>query len=153
MLTINENIWTNLFNEFDLRRKTIVTGRACHGASYRLTNPQNWEDFSAVDAAPFRILLKFSIGITALQNAQPCPDCGTIMDIYGDHAITCRAAGGIIVKHNLIVKSLVAKMKNVAMDFSFEVMILNHDSRQRPGDIFIPEFDFFWRRLSGRFCN
>ena len=143
MIRINENIQANLFNEFDMRRRTIVTGRSCHGASYWLTNPPNWEDNSSIDAAPFRLLLKFSLGMPVLQTPQPCPDCGAIMDIFGDHAVTCRTAGGVIDKHNSIVKCLAAKMKMVGINCSYEVMNLNHDSRQRPGDIFIPEFDVF----------
>jgi hypothetical protein len=113
MIRINENIQANLFNEFDVRRRTIVTGRSCHGASYWLTNPPNWEANTSIDAAPFRLLLKFSLGMPVLQTPQPYPDCGAIMDIFGDHAVTCRTAGGVIDKHNSIVKCLAAKMKMV----------------------------------------
>jgi hypothetical protein len=34
-------------------------------------------------------------------------------------------------------------MKNVAMNCSYEAPNLNNNSRQRPGDIFIPEFDVY----------
>jgi hypothetical protein len=91
------------FTEFDVRRRTIVTGRSCLAASYWLTNPPNWEDNSIIDSAPFRLLLKFS---PVLQTSQHCPDCGAILDIFGDHAVTCRTASGVIDKHNSIVKSI-----------------------------------------------
>jgi hypothetical protein len=61
MITLNEFIKTGLMNSFDLRRKTIVTGRSCHGASYWLTNPPNWVDNSIIDASPFRLLVKYSL--------------------------------------------------------------------------------------------
>jgi hypothetical protein len=105
MLIINENIRTNLFNNFDMRRKTIVTGRACHGASYWLTNPPCWEDYSMIDAASFRLLIKFSLGMPILQKSQPCPDCGTVMDIFGDHAVTCRTAGGLLTNITQLLKA------------------------------------------------
>jgi hypothetical protein len=63
------------------------------------------------------------------------------MDIYGDHAVTCKTASGVIDKHNSIVKCLVLKMKNAGMSCSYEAKNLNNPSRQRPGDIFVPEFD------------
>jgi hypothetical protein len=59
MLNIKNSLKNNLMERFDVRRKTIVTGRSCRGASYWLTSPPNWEDNSFIDAAPFRLLLKY----------------------------------------------------------------------------------------------
>jgi hypothetical protein len=143
MITINEYIKTGLMNNFDLRRKTIVTGRSCHGASYWLTNPPNWVDNSIIDASPFRLLVKYSLGMPIILASQRCPDCNNLMDVYGDHAVTCKTGCGVIDKHNSIVKSLVKKMRSAAMTCSYEAKNLNNSSRQRPGDIFIPEFDIY----------
>jgi hypothetical protein len=64
------------------------------------------------------------------------------MDIYGDHAVTCKTASGVIDKDNSIVKCLVLKkMKNAGMGCSYEVKNLNNPSRQRPDDIVVPDFD------------
>jgi hypothetical protein len=137
----NCDIKEQLLDRFDVRRSTIITGRTCHGANYWLTSPPNWEDNSYIDPAPFRLLLKHSLGMPLILSSQRCPDCNTLMDIYGDHATTCKTASGVIDKHNSIVKCLVLKMKNAGMSCSYEAKNLNNSTRQRPGDIFVPEFD------------
>jgi hypothetical protein len=103
MIGINDSIKDDLFENFSSRRKTIVTGRSCFGASYWLTSPPNWTDSSTIDAAPFRLLFKFSLGMRVIQNNRRCPDCDQLMDVYGDHAVTCKTATGVIDKHNSIV--------------------------------------------------
>jgi hypothetical protein len=105
-VALKNSFWTGLTYGV---QQHIITGRTCQGASYWLTSPPNWEDNFYIDPSPFRLLLKYSLGMPLILSSQRCPDCNTIMDIYGDHAVTCKTASGVIDKHNSIVKS---KMKN-----------------------------------------
>jgi hypothetical protein len=109
---------SNLMERFDVRRKTMVTGRSCHGASYWLTSQPNWEDNSFIDAAPFVCYLNIVFGMPIILASQRCPDCNTPLDIYADHASTCKTASGVIDKHNSIVNSLMVQMKSTSMNCS-----------------------------------
>jgi hypothetical protein len=74
----------------------------------------------------FRLLLKYSLGMPLILLSQRCLDCNTIIDIYGDHPVTCKTASGVIDKHISIVKSLVLKMKNAGMSCSYEAKNLTN---------------------------
>jgi hypothetical protein len=146
MLNINNSLKNNLMERFDVRMITIVTGRSCHGASYWLTSPPNWEDNSFIDAASFRLLLKYSHGMHIILASQRCPDCNTLMDIYGDHIMPPPAKQPVGLSINIcnsIVNSLIVQMKSASMNCSTEAKNLTNNSRQRPGDIFVPEFDIY----------
>jgi hypothetical protein len=49
------------------------------------------------------------------------------MDIYGEHASTCKTASGVIDKHNSIVNSLMVQMKSASMNCSTEAKNLNNN--------------------------
>jgi hypothetical protein len=83
------------------------------------------------------LLLKYSLGMPIILASQRCPDCNTLMDIYGDHASTCNTASGVIDKNNSIVNSLMVQMKSASMNCSTEAKNLNNNSRQRAGDIYV----------------
>jgi hypothetical protein len=143
MITINTEIRNTLFLSFDLRRQTVVTARACKGASYWLTSPPNISANSVIDNASFRLLLKYSLGIPILSRTCRCPDCGKNQDIYGDHATSCKNAAGVIDKHNSIVNSIFLTMKQANISCSSESFNPQNPTRQRPGDIFMADFDYF----------
>lgn len=73
----------------------------------------------------------------------PCPGCGRIQDTRGVHAIACKTASGAIDKHNSIVKGFADELKKGHVNCVMEAFNPASDNRQRPGDIFIPEFDVY----------
>jgi len=72
-----------------------------------------------------------------------CPDCGNPQDRYGYHALSCKVASGAIDKHNSIVKGLYDFIKRNNISCSMEAFNPASDSRERPGDISIPDFDVY----------
>ena len=65
-----------------MRQAIILNGRTCKGSSYWLTSPPDLRSRSIVDAAPFRLLQKYSIGMPLIDGPHPlkCPDCGSLQD-------------------------------------------------------------------------
>jgi hypothetical protein len=84
------------------------SARPLFSYKYRFVLVLIWYDISST-------LGKYLVLILHLAS-QRCPDCNTLMDIYGDHASTCRTASGVIDKHNSIVNSLMVQMKSASMN-------------------------------------
>ena len=141
LLTINGNICSNLSATSDPRSNVIRAGRSCKGASYWLTTPPNLFFGSVIEPSAFRLLLKYSIGMPLFSDVRNCPDCGKTMDKFGHHALSCRKASGAIEKHNSIVNSIFLQMKAAGINCCSEAFNPMKDCRQRPGDIYMPEFD------------
>ena len=87
------------------------------------------------------MLLKYSVGIPLMAEPRRCRECSLLMDIYGQHALVCRKASGGIDKHDSIKNGIFRLMKNANLACSVEARNPMNDSRERPGDIYMPEFD------------
>ena len=70
-----------------------------------------------------------------------CPECSKMMDVFGHHALSCRQKSGDIHRHKSIVQSIVKHMKAANLSCSVEECNPMNDTRERPGDIYIAEFD------------
>jgi hypothetical protein len=143
MLTINGKIKEDVYLQADSRKKTILTGRCCKGSSYWLTSPPNAEHHTTIDSSAFRLLLKYNMGIPLLSKPQKCPDCQKIQDKYGHHALSCKKSSTAIDKHNSIVNGIARHMQQAKISFSFEAFNPFNETRQRPGDIYMHEFDIY----------
>ncbi len=66
-----------------------------------------------------------------------------MQDVYGAHAISCPRASGAIDKHNAIVNGIYDMLKGARISCIKEASNPAVDSRQRPGDIYIPDFDVY----------
>jgi hypothetical protein len=125
----------------DKRHKVLLQGRAAKGASLWLTSVPNARFNTTVDPVSFRMALKYSVGIPLLLTERSCPDCSKMMDVYGDHASTCKVSSGSIDKHNSIVRALHNVMVDAKINCSMEASAPGQKTKQRPGDIFVPDFD------------
>ena len=70
----------------------------------------------------FRMMLRRRLRIRVLQREQGCPHCDEIMDIYGDHAISCMGGPHRNRRHNRIRDALykVKAMTGVKYHFKAE---------------------------------
>jgi hypothetical protein len=89
----------------------------------------------------FTVLLKWWCGMDVFDSVFACPSCGCAMDRGGYHALTCRHAGTLGVRHNAL--------REIFLDFlgragikgcSREAPSLLPGSAARPADIFVPNF-------------
>ena len=143
MLTMNKRIRDDIKNGASMKKDIIMQGRTCKGASFWLTTPPNIYRKTTIDAASFRMLIKYSAGMELFSGVHTCLDCGKQQDNYGHHALSCRVASGAIDKHNSIVHNIFSQMKNAGITCSKEAFNPLKDTRQRPGDIYMPEFDIY----------
>jgi len=72
-----------------------------------------------------------------------CPDCGKTQDKYGYHALACKTASGAIDRHNAIVNGISDLLKKSNITCLTEQGCPLSDNRERPGDIFIPNYNTF----------
>ena len=90
--------------------------------------------------------------------AEYCPRCTTVMDIYGDHALTCMVGGDRTKRHNMI-RNVVVRLATSAgwrpepekTDLLRSVSTVGGDistsgeearpEARRPADIFVPRWD------------
>ena len=89
----------------------------------------------------FRFLLKYSVGYSLMAAPKACPECSKLMDVFGYHALSCRQKSSGIHRHNSIVLSIVKHMKAANLSWPVEECNPMNDTRERPGDIYIAEFD------------
>ena len=143
MLKLNSKIRQDMRNTSNMKKEIILQGRSCKGASYWLTTPPNIYQKSVLDAAVFRALLKYSIGMKQFSGNHKCPDCGKEQDNYGHHALSCKVGSTAIEKHNTIVDFIYTKMLRAGISCNKEACNPMNDTRQRPGDIYMPEFDIY----------
>jgi len=64
------------------------------------------------------------------------------MDIWGDHAMTCKSGGGVVFRHNLVLKVLYAFALDAGMDPKKELHGYKIDAKDRIGDLCLPWEDF-----------
>ena len=109
------------------------------GANFWLAVPPNKSRGGA--SFSFRSLLRFHLSMPLLSEEVKCPDCGKAQDRFGIYALSCKVALGAIDKHDSIVNGIVECLRRAHINCSVEATNPNLDNRQRPGDIFVPDFD------------
>jgi Reverse transcriptase (RNA-dependent DNA polymerase) len=143
MQAINSKLLDGIMMTMDEKTKLILKGRACKGANYWLTTvPNRWNN-TEIEPAAFRSLLKYSTGIPLMAGDQPCPDCHKMQDKFGHHAISCKVASGKIGQHNSIVEGISIQLRKASINHCVEEFNPSNSSRQRPGDIYMPDFDTY----------
>ena len=85
----------------DASTKAHMALSSVPGAGVWLTAPP-CQDGREMDAALFRIAAKRRIRCPTPFSEAPCPCCGQILDIWGDHALVCPCQGDRTVRHNTL---------------------------------------------------
>ena len=87
----------------------------------------------------YRLLLGWWLGVPLLAedtSASRCPQCGDSVDIYGDHAVSCRRNGPWL-RHRALQDTLQAMLVGSGIAARREVSV---GSKDRPADIYLPSF-------------
>ena len=142
MKSYNEDLKVILIEEDNVRLKTLIEGRTAKGASSCLLGAMpNIFTKSKFDKASFQMMIKYSLGVSIVKKSHACPDCGVIMDKFGEHAMTCRVSSARIAKHNCLVDIIANTVKNCGITTSANKHFMPSDNREMPGVIFISDFD------------
>jgi len=89
------------------------------------------------------ILIKLWLNMDIHPQGTQCPldKCPLSLDPKGVHALTCKATGDRIRKHNSIVDFVYQQAISAAKNpIKEKLYILGQDNSKRPADIFIPNF-------------
>ena len=98
---VDANIEQNLSNNGNLAFKAHLGLQSLPGAGAWLTAPPS-EDNLKVDPQLFRIALQRRLRQQVQSADTFCPMCGSTMDSFGDHALTCQCRGDRTVRHNAV---------------------------------------------------
>ena len=88
----------------------------------------------------FTVLLKWWCGMAVFDSVLACPSCGCAMDRAGYHALTCRHAGSLGVRHNALREIFLDFLDRAGIEATREAPSLLPGSAARPADIFVPNF-------------
>jgi len=88
----------------------------------------------------FTVLLKWWCGMDVYDSVFACPSCGVAMDRLGYHALTCRHAGSLGVRHNALREIFLDFLCRAGIGATREAPSLLPGSAARPADIFVPNF-------------
>ena len=87
----------------------------------------------------FNIMLKRRLRIDIFSRSDHCLLCDQLMDVYGDHAISCGSGGDRNYRHNALRNRIFYFCSKAKLNPKLEVkgLLRNHS---RPADILIPNF-------------
>jgi hypothetical protein len=88
----------------------------------------------------FTVLIKWWCGMDVFGSVFACPSCGYAMDRAGYHALTCRHAGSLGVRHNALREIFLDFLDRAGIEATREAPSLLPGSAARPADIFVPNF-------------
>jgi len=89
----------------------------------------------------FTVLIKWWCGMEVFDSVFACPSCGYAMDRAGYHALTCRHAGSLGVRHNALREIFLNFLGRAGIKGCMrEAPSLLPGSAARPADIFVPNF-------------
>ena len=109
------------------------------GNSSWLSAVPNGKKFAYLNRSQFTVAFKFWFGLPC-QVARTCR-CGRQMDIWGDHALTCKSGGGVVHRHNLILQTLVGFCFDAGMNPLKELSDYKINAKDRIGDLVLPRED------------
>jgi hypothetical protein len=110
------------------------------GNSSWLSAIPNPKKFSYLNASQFCSVFKYWFGFPC-QVPRKCR-CGRDMDIWGDHALSCKAGGGVVHRHNTIQKVLCGFCSDAGMQPLKELSDYRLHAKDRIGDLVLPHEDY-----------
>ena len=93
-----------------------------------------------ISAREFQCCLKYYFGIPMVNKTFSCNACNHMSDVWGAHVVKCNSSGALNYRHNHIRNALFKISKEAQFDCSLEEPNLIDRSRERPGDVFYPNF-------------
>jgi hypothetical protein len=90
-----------------------------------------------LDNQSLGLLLKYWMGVPIFAENRKC-HCGRKLDIYGDHALHCKAGGNITKRHDHVRDILVHFLQTASVQVSKELVGYNPGMKSRVGDLILP---------------
>ena len=109
------------------------------GDSSWLSAIPNPKKFSYLNKSQFCSVFKYWYGIPC-QVPRKCR-CGRDMDIWGDHALSCKSGGGVVHRHNTIQRVLLGFCADAGMEPLKELSDYRLHAKDRIGDLVLPYED------------
>ena len=89
----------------------------------------------------FRAALKYRLGVPLYDSDKRCPYCkSAILDIIGDHAVSCHGRGDIISRHDRVRDRIMTASSSANLSPVCEQKHLLPENNSRPGDVYLPSF-------------
>jgi hypothetical protein len=124
-------------DDVSLRDKARLMGCSTKYASAWLACAPNRKKGTHLDDQSLRLLLKYWMGIPIFDGKARCL-CGSIIDLYGDHAIHCKRGGHLIRRHDHVRDILYQSLQVASIQVSKELVGYMHGEKSRVGDIILP---------------
>ncbi|MEM7375697.1 MAG: hypothetical protein AAF587_44300 [Bacteroidota bacterium] len=86
----------------------------------------------------FSVCIAWRLGLPMIRADLPCRHCGSSLDAFGDHVVSCARSGLRIHRHNAIRDCLFHIARSSGLSPSMEVSV--DASSSRPADIYIPSW-------------
>ncbi len=104
--------------------------------------PNPWEGGS-FDPVQFRIAMKVHVKLWVhlIREEERCLECGSVLDPFGDHGLVCSSGTGRIYRHDKIAVAISRLLHESNHDHTLELTHLTGDNKERPSDIFIPNWN------------
>jgi hypothetical protein len=95
-----------------------------------------------LQSAEFNVAVAYRIGSPILPNPTVCParNCDKTLDIYGHHAVRCKAQGDITHRHHRIRDLIYKKCQSALLQPLLEPIGMLRDCGLKPADVAIPDF-------------
>ena len=88
----------------------------------------------------FRAALKYRLGVPLYDSDRRCPYFkSAILDIFGDHAVSCHGRGNIISRHDRVRDTIMKACSSANLSPVCEQKHLP-ENNSRPGDVYLPSF-------------
>ena len=105
-----------------------------NGDSTWLSIPPNAKKFNYLNRSQFTSVFRYWFGLPCQVSGRKCR-CGKIIDLFGDHALTCKKGGGVVFRHDLVKKVLFIFAKEAGMNPLHELADYKLNAKDRIGDI------------------
>lgn len=132
-----------LLDQLEPEHRAKLLGCTADFAHYWLTvMPDKFRNHEFTNAQ-MATLIKFWLNMDTFPEDTRCPltACNDLLDPKGVHALTCKAAGDRIRKHNSIVDFIYQQAISAAKNPTKEKLhLLGQDNSMKPADIFLPNF-------------
>ena len=94
-----------------------------------------------VEAEEFQNCLKFRLGIPIYDAPRNCPFYkNSVIDIYGDHSLTCGGRGDTIHRHDRLRDKVFSSCVTASLSPSLEKKNLSSNNQSYPADVFLPSW-------------
>ncbi len=137
---IERSVFSKLLSDASPRDKAHLLGSSARKSyGFLRAVPNAWEG-GKLDPMQFRIACQIKLRINLTEREQRCLACGSPLDKLGDHGLVCSSGTGRIQRHDKVTVAISKLLHEAKQEHALELSHLTGDNKERPGDIFIPQW-------------